>query len=155
MAITTAYTAVSTCLILADLTLAQWLDDTNPDNAKYLLLYGLFGLGATLLLATRSLVFAYGCVAAGRGIHQDLLGSIMAAPMLFFDENPSGRILNRFAVDLFETESLLPHFLEHVTVCVAFCLMVVVAISIIMPFFLAAVPPLLGLCVWQWSASAN
>jgi len=150
VSIVTAYVAVSTCLFLADYTLTLWLKSSDADHSYYLFWYGMFGLSATIFLAIRSIIFAYGCVEAGRGLHNSLLSSIMSARMLFFDENPSGRILNRFAVDLFEVEALLPHFLEHCTLCVAFVLMVLVAISIVLPWFLAVVPVLMAMCIYCW-----
>ncbi|OWF39711.1 multidrug resistance-associated protein 5-like [Mizuhopecten yessoensis] len=49
---------------------------------------------------------------ATRLLHNRALANIMKAPMLFFDSNPAGRILNRFSQDLDESDVFLPIYID-------------------------------------------
>ena len=37
---------------------------------------------------------------AAKTLHDSMLNSILRAPMLFFDTNPTGRVINRFSKDI-------------------------------------------------------
>jgi len=45
-------------------------------------------------------------------MHNKLLGSILSTSVLFFDQNPVGRILNRFSGDIFAIDGSLPFVLN-------------------------------------------
>lgn len=46
----------------------------------------------------RAFFFAYGGLCAASEVHKALLNKVIAAPVRFFDQNPSGRILNRLVM---------------------------------------------------------
>ena len=52
------------------------------------------------------LAFAEGTVKAAAVLHSNMIRGVMFAPMLFFESNPSGRILNRFAGDVTDIEQV-------------------------------------------------
>ena len=52
-------------------------------------------------------------IRAASHIHETALRAILAAPLRYFDVNPSGRILNRFATDLERIESALSRHVYH------------------------------------------
>nr|XP_045724533.1 ATP-binding cassette sub-family C member 4 [Mirounga angustirostris] len=78
------------------------------DLAWYLGIYS--GLtGATVLFGTaRSLFVFYVLVHSSQTLHNKMFESILRAPVLFFDRNPIGRILNRFSKDIGHMDDLLP-----------------------------------------------
>lgn len=43
-------------------------------------------------------------------LHKKMLSSILRAKILFFDQNPSGRILNRFSNDISLLDNLFCNF---------------------------------------------
>jgi ABC-type multidrug transport system fused ATPase/permease subunit len=61
------------------------------------IILALFGIINSLLTLGRAFSFAFGGLCAAVHIHGSLLENIISAPVCFFDQNPSGRILNRLA----------------------------------------------------------
>ncbi|XP_043334219.1 ATP-binding cassette sub-family C member 4-like isoform X1 [Cervus canadensis] len=57
---------------------------------------------------TRSLLIFYVLVNSSQTLHNKILESILRAPVLFFNSNPIGRILNRFSKDIGHMDDLLP-----------------------------------------------
>lgn len=47
-------------------------------------------------------------VIAGRKLHNEMLISLMKAPMWYFDTTPLGRIVNRFSKDIDIVDSAIP-----------------------------------------------
>ena len=70
--------------------------------------YGAITVLALVLAVSRSVSFVWMALAAARGLHNRMAATILHAPMRFFEENPQGRLLNRFAADLDKVDSLLP-----------------------------------------------
>jgi ATP-binding cassette subfamily C (CFTR/MRP) protein 1 len=66
-------------------------------------------------MATLSLYV--GTLRAARFIHSQLLTRIFRAPMEFFDQTPTGRILNRFSKDVEAVDADLPATLRAFNAC--------------------------------------
>jgi len=82
-------------------------------NARYYLsVYGIIAVSNTLFTLLRSFLFAYGGICAAKKIHTKLLRVILRAKMFFFDNTPTGRILNRFSSDLYTVDDSLPFILN-------------------------------------------
>lgn len=56
----------------------------------------------------RSVTFSRLCVAASQNLHNSMFHGLISTPMKFFDENPAGRIMNRFTKDLGSVDEVLP-----------------------------------------------
>lgn len=61
-----------------------------------------------IVTSIRSAKFSNICIAASRNLHDTMLQRLMSTRMKFFDENPVGRITNRFTKDLGGVDELLP-----------------------------------------------
>ncbi|CAG9825034.1 unnamed protein product [Phaedon cochleariae] len=57
---------------------------------------------------TRSISFFKYCMTASTRLHNNMFSKIVNLPMRFFNTNPSGRILNRFAKDVGAVDETLP-----------------------------------------------
>ncbi|KAG5204277.1 hypothetical protein JEQ12_002253 [Ovis aries] len=79
-----------------------------PDSGWYLTVHSVLTEGTILYGITRSLLIFYVLVNSSQTLHNKMLKSIFRAPMLFFDRNPIGRILNRFSKDIGDMDDLLP-----------------------------------------------
>lgn len=73
-----------------------------------LIVYTILILTSIVLATTRSLCFFRFCMTASRKLHNLMFGSIIRAPMRFFNANPAGRILNRFSQDIGTVDEVLP-----------------------------------------------
>lgn len=69
-------------------------------QSHFLLVYALLGIGGVLGLTFRALSIAKHRLGASQLLHANLVDSILAAPVAFFDVTPMGRVLNRFAADI-------------------------------------------------------
>jgi len=103
--------------LTTDLWLASY--SRGSISSAYLFISGYCGLA--LLLAffhfMRWYLFLSAGLRAGVSAHSALLHGILAAPLRFFEENPVGRILNRFSRDLETIEVYLPRTLLDCTHC--------------------------------------
>lgn len=83
-------------------------DTTYLDRDTALWIYGAFIIASIILTSTRNIVFYKICMNASKNLHNLMFSSLLKAPMLFFDTNPSGRILNRFSKDVGAVDEILP-----------------------------------------------
>lgn len=66
-------------------------------------------LGVTIVITvSRSLGFFKYCMVASTKLHNGMFNKIVLSPMFFFNNNPSGRILNRFSKDIGNVDEMLP-----------------------------------------------
>lgn len=102
------------------------IDQTNTQNTtvspenilqkreEFIIIYlciVLLGVGSYLC---RSFSFYYMCLRISTNLHDMLFRSVSRAKMMFFNTNPSGRILNRFAKDMYRVDTSLPMYMVDV-----------------------------------------
>uniref|UniRef100_A0A8D2LQ35 Cystic fibrosis transmembrane conductance regulator n=1 Tax=Varanus komodoensis TaxID=61221 RepID=A0A8D2LQ35_VARKO len=105
-------------------------------------------VAAILFSLLRSLLIFHVLVNASQNLHNNMFQSILKAPVVFFDTNPIGRILNRFTKDIGHLDDLLPlTFLDLMQTLLQICSVVTVAISVI-PWILIPLVPLLILFIF-------
>lgn len=81
-------------------------------------IYGSLVVGALFLSAVVSFLFYYTLLHASENLHNKMVTAVMQAPVLFFDTNPVGRILNRFSKDIgCMDDTIPPQFLLAVQLC--------------------------------------
>ncbi|XP_057653043.1 ATP-binding cassette sub-family C member 4-like [Diorhabda carinulata] len=73
--------------------------------------YGGLVMGSILVTFMRSFLFFKVCMMSSVNLHSEIFSRLLKAPMRFFDINPSGRILNRFAKDMGAIDEILPRIL--------------------------------------------
>lgn len=97
----------------------DWSIDQIPEERMlymytYTILMGLF----MFFIFTRTFSFFHICLRVSKNLHDQLFRGVTRATMQFFNNNPSGRILNRFSKDIGAVDSFLPYALiECVVVC--------------------------------------
>ncbi|XP_077301221.1 putative multidrug resistance-associated protein lethal(2)03659 [Arctopsyche grandis] len=88
----------------------------------------IIGIGVFLTL-TKFILFFATCIKASINLHDSMFMGVTRATMWFFNNNASGRILNRFSKDIGTVDTLLPptladcisFFLETVGILVVIC----------------------------------
>ncbi|XP_041279325.1 ATP-binding cassette sub-family C member 4 isoform X1 [Onychostruthus taczanowskii] len=123
----------------------------KPDHLDLNFYLGIYaGLTVTTILfgIIRSLLVFQVLVSSGQNLHNKMFQSILRAPVLFFDRNPIGRILNRFSKDIGHLDDLLPlTFLDFVQTLLQICGVVAVAVAVI-PWMLIPLIPLFILFIF-------
>lgn len=85
--------------------------DFNPATRKrelYLTIYIAIAASIIVTFLLRSFCFFRMCVRISINLHDMIFHGVTRAKMLFFNNNTSGRILNRFARDMLFVDSALP-----------------------------------------------
>lgn len=96
-----------------------------------ILIYSILLLASLIVYMTRTYGYFIMCLRIAYRIHNRLFDGISRAAMYFFNTNPSGRILNRFAKDINVVDSTLPAtFLDVLSVSFFSNKIVMVLISI-------------------------
>lgn len=73
-----------------------------------------------IVMAASCFLFYFLLLKAAENLHNKMTLTTLHAPVLFFDTNPAGRILNRFSKDVGCMDDVLPQlFLQAVIICLS------------------------------------
>ncbi|KFQ81939.1 Canalicular multispecific organic anion transporter 1, partial [Phaethon lepturus] len=134
-----------------NLWLSAWTDDaqrylnqTYPVEQRDLRIgvFGALGVSQALFLLFATILSAHGAMRASRVMHQQLLSNILRVPMSFFDTTPTGRIMNRFAKDIFTIDETIPMSFRSWLSCFMAIISTLLMISLATPFFALVIIPL-------------
>jgi len=122
-------------------------DAANQDMV-YVAVFFAIGVGSLLCGLLRAVVMVIGTVRASRRLHSQLLSKIMLLPMMFFDTQPAGRLINRFTKDTEAMDIQLGPCVSAFLVMLSSAVASIVVICTVSPWFLIAVVPL-GAVYWS------
>ena len=71
---------------------------------------GLTLLGVVIRF-TRSQLYRQVTMSSSRALHDQMYTAVIRSPVLFYDSNPKGRILNRFSGDIGATDGKVPNLI--------------------------------------------
>ncbi|CAN8313677.1 unnamed protein product [Cochlearia groenlandica] len=83
--------------------LSIWTDQSTLEShgpAFYIAVYAILGVGQVAITFINSFWLLTSSLHAAKRLHDAMLNSILRAPMLFFDTNPVGRVINRFSKNI-------------------------------------------------------
>uniref|UniRef100_A0A665VE18 ATP-binding cassette, sub-family C (CFTR/MRP), member 2 n=1 Tax=Echeneis naucrates TaxID=173247 RepID=A0A665VE18_ECHNA len=104
--------------------------------------FGALGVAQGLFVFLGTLLLANASVDASRIMHSELLNNILRVPMLFFDTTPIGRVVNRFAKDIFTIDEAIPQSFRSWIMCLLGVLGTLFVICLATPFFTIIIIPL-------------
>uniref|UniRef100_A0A3Q1HY50 ATP binding cassette subfamily C member 2 n=1 Tax=Acanthochromis polyacanthus TaxID=80966 RepID=A0A3Q1HY50_9TELE len=132
-----------------------WLSDWTSDAKRYanttypiwkrdqrVWVFGVLGVAQGIFVFLGTLILANASVAASRVLHSGLLRNMLRVPMVFFDTTPIGRVVNRFAKDIFTIDETIPQTVRSWIMCLLGVLGTLVGISLATPIFVAVLVPL-------------
>jgi len=130
--------------VSANVWLATWArlpyDEQQIQKNMNIFLYLVAGTVAGSFL--RAIVTFDFFVRGAETVQNRMLRSVIRAPILFFDSNPIGRVMNRFSRDIGVLDDLLPSTLFDYCQCVLMCLAAIVVVGIGSPYILLTLVPL-------------
>eukprot|EP00058_Branchiostoma_floridae_P022515 XP_002608005.1 hypothetical protein BRAFLDRAFT_74957 [Branchiostoma floridae] len=113
------------------------------DTNFYLYVFTGVTVAVVVLSTVRTLFMFYNCIMASHNLHNTMFHAIIRTPILFFDTNPVGRILNRFSKDMGQLDEQLPwqfvEFVQYTLLTVG----VVIIVGVVNPWVFIPVVPLL------------
>ena len=102
---------------------------------------------ALVLPVIRAYLFFQVSTTSSECLHDRMVDSVLKAPVLFFDTNPAGRILNRFSEDIGSLDELLPKAFHSTIQFLLLITSTVVISSVTNPWIiLVEVPLLVAFC---------
>ncbi|KAF9203873.1 hypothetical protein BGZ49_005929 [Haplosporangium sp. Z 27] len=111
-------------------------DDEPIDLDYYIGIYSLITLMAVFLTIVRMFWQFYGSLRASRSLYEELLVSVIHAPIRFFDTTPVGRIINRFSKDFEVIDGQLIQLMVGILFHSLGLIAIIFVISIVTPGFL-------------------
>ncbi|XP_031639018.1 multidrug resistance-associated protein 4-like [Contarinia nasturtii] len=130
----------------ADYFLSEWanweervknqVSNVSEDREMYIYIYSGIMLMCAICYTGRSFSFFQMCLRISINLHDMIFHGISRAKMIFFNNNPSGRILNRFASDINSVDSLLPNTIVDVLDFILQYVAIVVITAIVNPWLL-------------------
>ncbi|XP_043488596.1 ATP-binding cassette sub-family C member 4-like [Polistes fuscatus] len=118
------------------------------DVTTALWVYGGLVTLSIVMTSTRNLLFYKACMTASKNLHNMMFSCLLKAPMLFFNTNPFGRILNRFSKDIGAVDEVLPRtMIESIQI---FTVMTGILAQVIIINWWSIVPMLImGFLCWK------
>lgn len=86
-------------------------ESNEMPTETYIFVYSGIIMSLIAIAATRSTTFFKTCANASKNLHDSMFHGLIYTTMRFFDENPIGRITNRFTKDLGAVDEQLPRIL--------------------------------------------
>uniref|UniRef100_A0A8C0GNK0 Uncharacterized protein n=1 Tax=Chelonoidis abingdonii TaxID=106734 RepID=A0A8C0GNK0_CHEAB len=145
------YVAQYAAFMGSNLWLSDWTDDslrywnqTYPTSQRDMRIgvFGALGTAQAVFLLAGALLATRGAIRASRVLHQQLLSNILRVPMSFFDTTPTGRIVNRFAKDIFTVDETIPMSFRSWLTCFLGIISTLLMICLATPYFALIIIPL-------------
>ncbi|KAJ0001946.1 hypothetical protein NQD34_001742 [Periophthalmus magnuspinnatus] len=104
----------------------------NPQLHFYQMINGLIIVVMLALALLKCFVYTRITVNAACNYHDKMFRNVLSYPMSFFDTTPTGRILNRFAKDLEEVDSMLSN---NINISIQYSLLVIFTLIVVASIF--------------------
>ncbi|KAG4078913.1 hypothetical protein HA402_007640 [Bradysia odoriphaga] len=111
-------------------------ESVDDHRRTFLIVYVCVLLLTFICQMARTLSFYELCAIASTNLHDMLFRSVSRAKMIFFNNNSSGRILNRFGADISSVDSVLPNNMHEVTATILNYVGAVTVTAIVNPWSL-------------------
>ncbi len=137
-------------MVLPDLWLSflTTLPRDDQKNRRNVGIYASCVTAAVLLTTLRAYAFFLVVLRSSENLHNNMVTALLKAPVLFFDSNPIGRILNRFSKDIGCMDEVLPKTFLFAVQMVLFVLTAALLPLVANAWLVAIVVPIIWLYVY-------
>ncbi|XP_072916624.1 multidrug resistance-associated protein 1 [Hemitrygon akajei] len=127
--------------------LSLWTDDpvvngTQLHTTLRLGVYGALGTTQGVFVLFSSLMMSVGGISASRRLHVNVLYDVLKSPLSFFEQTPSGNLVNRFSKDVDTIDTVLPMVIKMFLGSLFNVLTSCVVILVATPLAAVIIPPL-------------
>jgi len=123
--------------------LTYWSQNTGGDKFEFLRVYALINLTSLVAIFIRVLAIVLSGLKASRILYEEVLDTVLRAPMSFFDTTPLGRIINRFSKDIYTIDESLVSTMRSFLATISSVIGVMIVISWVTPFFTLGLIPMI------------
>ncbi|KAJ3323446.1 Multidrug resistance-associated protein 1, partial [Boothiomyces sp. JEL0866] len=134
---------------ITPLLLAAWTSENSNNTFSYLTSYSIISGISVAVNASFQVVCLFMAVCASCNIHDSALSALLDAPLSFFDQNPIGRILNRFSSDVEKLDRKIGYQIMYSSLHLVniICNIIIVSIS---NYFVLGLLLIILLIIYQW-----
>ncbi|KAJ3351226.1 Multidrug resistance-associated protein 4 [Entophlyctis luteolus] len=137
-------------LVVTDFYLSKW-SQQSESSQREIRNVGIFlglAIGTLAISFSRAQVFFYLCLNSTAKLFRKMLNSVYRSPMSFFQQNPHGRLMNRFSKDVNLADEMLPLTFFDFSQC-AFLIIGTFAVAVaIVPYVLVTIPIIVSVFVY-------
>nr|XP_012224795.1 PREDICTED: probable multidrug resistance-associated protein lethal(2)03659 [Linepithema humile]XP_012224797.1 PREDICTED: probable multidrug resistance-associated protein lethal(2)03659 [Linepithema humile]XP_012224798.1 PREDICTED: probable multidrug resistance-associated protein lethal(2)03659 [Linepithema humile]XP_012224799.1 PREDICTED: probable multidrug resistance-associated protein lethal(2)03659 [Linepithema humile]XP_012224800.1 PREDICTED: probable multidrug resistance-associated prot len=126
-----------------------WDGPLSRDSMIYI--YSAMIVGIILLWQLQTIVYFTVCMWSSVNLHSDMFHSILRTTMYFYNTNPAGRILNRFARDINIVDTMLSMCIFDIIVIGLILITVVIMVIAVTPWL--AIPTMVCTCIFVFFRS--
>ena len=127
--------------------LTKQLPEDQKDNTN-LTIYACLVGGSFVFGFIRACVFLLASLRCSEKLHDKMVVAVLQAPVLFFDSNPVGRIMNRFSKDVGCMDEMLPKKFLMAIQLVLLLMTLVLVPTVTNPWLLFVVVPMTVVVVY-------
>ncbi|KAH8334612.1 hypothetical protein KR059_012208 [Drosophila kikkawai] len=91
-----------------DYFLSYWVKNNNSSSSLDIYIFSGINIALVIFALLRTLLFFSMAMHSSTRLHNSMFHGVSRTALYFFHSNPSGRILNRFAMDLGQVDEVLP-----------------------------------------------
>ncbi|XP_041674410.1 probable multidrug resistance-associated protein lethal(2)03659 [Drosophila eugracilis] len=110
MVILVAFFCLGTQILASggDYFLSYWVKNTGSSSSMDIYIFSGINIALVIFALLRTLLFFSMAMHSSTQLHNTMFQGVSRTALYFFHANPSGRILNRFAMDLGQVDEILP-----------------------------------------------
>ncbi|EFJ11981.1 hypothetical protein SELMODRAFT_104, partial [Selaginella moellendorffii] len=136
-------------LLMVDYWIRVWTDNKyNLEKYTYLILFTCLGIFAIIISLLKCIIFNQAYLTSSRNMHNLMVEKVFRSPLLFFDQNPIGRLLNRYSKDQAIADETLPSVIKRALEGIYDSIGGLVLIGILIPWFLLTIPLALAILIF-------
>ncbi|EFJ11982.1 ATP-binding cassette transporter, subfamily C, member 22, cluster Ib, SmABCC22, partial [Selaginella moellendorffii] len=136
-------------LLMVEYWIRIWTDNKyNISKYTYLILFTCLGIFAIIISLLKCIIFNQAYLTSSNNMHKLMVEKVFRSPLLFFDQNPIGRLLNRYSKDQAIADETLPSHIKRALKGIYASIGGLVLIGILIPWFLLTIPLALALLIY-------